>query len=497
MAEEQVALEAEQEELTGSRPSTDANIVIQLLVGLIGAIGIAFAVFPLRDHPVGFVAYIYSIINDRGPVQYVELFMAFMVAALVFLKTRIVRNQLNSVVEAPVDPDIDLSNDDEIMELRRRIHEDESLEWSILLTRIDRLLALWLGSKDISRVASWAAAESERDMSASDSSYAIGRTLIWAIPILGFIGTVMGLGGAVASFTDVLGEAAGLEQIREGIAGVTRGLGVAFDTTLLALILSVVLMFPLSAIQRREENLFVEIDNYLDDTLISRFPSPEQQPIVIENLEDSIEAAFRRYIPDPDRYEEVFSNAIERAASSVEKRFGELSKGYESTLNELTARMTSSMATVGDSLEAAMRKIVDDVREEDSQMLERRKQAAEEEVRQFREVSEELYESARKVAEDYRSGVDALRETTRETSEQSLSAARELGSRMEQVVKLASTIEDLLHIEESMRKGIEGIATSAEFQQTMQELRSHLVNTDEFCKRLSKPRVITLREEIS
>ena len=64
-------------------------------------------------------------------------------------------------------------------------------------------------------------------------------------------------------------------------------------------------MFPLTSLQRKEEFLFVEIDNYLEDSILSRLPSAGQQPIVIENLEDSIEAAFRRYIPDPDRYDEV------------------------------------------------------------------------------------------------------------------------------------------------------------------------------------------------
>ena len=80
-------------------------------------------------------------------------------------------------------------------------------------------------------------------------------------------------------------------------------------------------MFPLASVQRKEETLFVEIDNYLDDSLTSRLPSAEQQPIVIENLEDSIEAAFRRYIPDPDRYDEVFTRSIEKASELVEERF--------------------------------------------------------------------------------------------------------------------------------------------------------------------------------
>lgn len=494
MAEETVLNEVVAEESAGTRPSTDASIIIQLLAGLVGTVGIAFAVFPLRNMAPG-IAYVYGIINERGPVQYFELFMAFMVLALVLLKSRIIRNQLKVVSEGPISYDLDLSDDDEIMDIRRQIRSDDTYSWSILMNRVDRMLSLWLGTKDVARISTWANAESDRDMSASDSSYAIARVLIWAIPILGFIGTVMGLGAAVSGFSEFLAGAAGLDAIKEAIGDVTSGLGMAFDTTLLALILSVILMFPLSVIQRREENLFVEIDNYLDDMLLSRFPAPEQQPIVIENLEDSIESAFRRYIPDPDRYEEVFTNAINRAGETVEERFGALAKSYEGTLNELTARLSSSMATVGDSLESSMRKIVDDVREEESDFLNRRKSLADDELKQFKELGDEMAKTASQVADSYRENIDSLQKTTREAADQSIGAAQEMSKRMEEVVKLASGIQDLLKIEQAVEKGLNNIAASEELHQTLHSLRDHLQTTDEFCKRLSKPRVITLREE--
>ncbi len=467
MAEDKVLSDAGSEEMSGTRPSTDASIVIQLLAGLVGMLAVAAVAYLLRNLASG-LNYVHSIINERGPVQYFELFMAFMVLALVILKSRIVRNQLSVVVEGPVDLDLDLSDDDEITEARRQVRATDSYSWSILMNRIDRMLALWLGTKDVGRIASWATAESERDASASDSSYSIARVLIWAIPILGFIGTVMGLGSAVAGFSDFLAGGAGLEEIQEAIGDVTQGLGMAFDTTLLALILSVILMFPLSVVQRREENLFVEIDNYLDDVLLSRFPQPEQQPIVIENLEDSIEAAFRRYIPDPDRYEEGFTNAISRAGSVVEDRFGVLAKSYESTLNELAARLSSSVATVGDSLEQSMQQVVADLRAEQSQL-----------------------------AEQYRASVSELQEATNESAEKSVAAAKAVADRMEEVAKLAAGIEDLLKIQQAVETSLNQLSASDELQKTLATIRTHLQTTDDFCRRLSKPRVITLREEAS
>ena len=491
-----VAQEAiELEEMSGARPSTDASIVIQLLAGLLGTIIIAFAVFPLRTMQPS-VAYVYQIINERGPVQYFELFMAFMVLALVILKSRIVKSQLTLVADVPVDLDVDLSDDDEIAEIRREVRSHDAYTWSILLNRIDRMLALWLGTKDVGRVARWASSESERDMSSSDSSYAIARVLIWAIPILGFIGTVVGLGGAVSGFSDFLAGGAGLAEIQEAIGDVTQGLGMAFDTTLLALILSVILMFPLSVIQRREENLFVEIDNYLDDMLLSRFPEQEDRPIRIENLEDVIESSFRRYIPDPDRYEEVFTNAINRASGTVEERFGSLAKSYEGALNGLTARISSSLATVGDSLEHSMRKIAEEMREEQNAFLERRQSIAAEELEQAKAIGAEVRSSTEGVAQQYAESAAALQKATEESAQTTVGAANQISERMAEVTKLAAGIQDLLKVQETVERSLSEINASAELRQTLDAIRSHLEATDAVYQRLNKPRVITLREEV-
>jgi len=477
-----------------SRPSTDINIFIQLLAGLLGTVIVHFAVGPLQG---GKLRYLYSIIRERGPVQYAELFMAFMIIAFLIMKARVVRSQLRVIGEGPIENDLDLTDDEQIQDLRHTIGQSDAFSWSIALTRLDRLLALWLGSKDIGRVATWLGAESERDTSAFDSTYATVRVLIWAIPIMGFIGTVMGLGAAISGFGDFLSGSAELSQIKDAIGQVTLGLGVAFDTTLLALVLSVFVMFPLSSIQRREENLFVEIDNYLDDNLVAHLPSPEQQPLVIENLEDSIEAAFRRYIPDPDRYDEVFTRSIDRASVIVEERFSDLAKGYETTLNDLTDRLTSSVSSVSDSLEGALKGIIGDLKGEEEKLLALRNKAADQELERFGGLMQKLYSSADEMAGRYHKAAQGLQEATIQSSEKSITAAKELVTRMEEVQRLAAGIEELLQIEKAVGKSLEGIAASEDFQKTLGDLRQHLSTTDAFCTRLSRPRVIMLREEIA
>ncbi|MFH0880155.1 MAG: hypothetical protein V2A34_10625, partial [Lentisphaerota bacterium] len=255
------------------------------------------------------------------------------------------------------------------------------------------------------------------------------------------------------------------------------------------------LMFPLTSLKRKDEALFVEIDVYQDDVLISRFPSPEQQPIVIENLEDSIEAAFRRYIPDPDRYDEVFSRSIERAAGAVEERFSNLTQSYESTLKDLTARLSSSFASVGQIVENSLKKTVEDMKVEEEGMMLSRRKVTDEEGEKLRGLLQEVHNEAVRVAADYQKSASWLQQATQESMDKSLSISQDLGQRMAEVAKLAANIEALLQIEQAVEQGLKGIASSDEFRKTLEDLRQHLATTDSFCTRLNRPRVITLREE--
>lgn len=489
-------LEAEElESMRSGRPSTDANVFFQLIFGIVLTVATSYGVGFFAESDIGGLKYANDIVNDRGWVQYGELLMSFMVVAMMILKSRIVKNQLKVMASNPIPHDLDMSDDEQIHNLRESIANREEFSWSIILNRLDRAIGLWLSTKDVPRVSGWASSESSRDASSSDSSYALCRVLIWAIPILGFIGTVMGLAVAVSGF-GVLGGSAEIGAIKEAIGQVTLGLGVAFDTTLLALMLTVVLMFPLAFIQRGEEDLFVELENYLDDMFLARLPAPEQQPIVIENLEDSIEAAFRRYIPDPDRYDEVFTRAIDRAASSIEDRFNNLARGYEGTLKEVTGQLAGNLSGVGDRIRESITGSLEDVKRQDLELLEARKLLVDEEKKQFADLLDKVAQSTKAVVAEYQQSAANLQASTDASISKSVEAAQKLTGKMEEVSGLASGIRDLLQIEQAIEKSMAGISASEDFRKTLEDLRRHINTTTDFCTRLSKPRVITLREEI-
>ena len=98
-------------------------------------------------------------------------------------------------------------------------------------------------------------AESDR----LDSELSMVRYIAWAIPSIGFIGTVRGIG-------DALGQA--YQAVEGDIAGVTTSLGVAFNSTFVALVISIVVMFLMHQLQLVQERLVLDTQHYCDDFLI-------------------------------------------------------------------------------------------------------------------------------------------------------------------------------------------------------------------------------------
>ncbi len=92
-----------------------------------------------------------------------------------------------------------------------------------------------------------------------ESELSMIRYISWAIPSIGFIGTVRGIGEALAQAD---------KAVKGDIAGVTASLGVAFNSTYIALLISIFLMFLVHQLQLTQERLVFDSENYCDDKVI-------------------------------------------------------------------------------------------------------------------------------------------------------------------------------------------------------------------------------------
>ncbi|MGE3241163.1 MAG: MotA/TolQ/ExbB proton channel family protein [Pirellulales bacterium] len=94
-------------------------------------------------------------------------------------------------------------------------------------------------------------------------SYALVRIIIWAMPVLGFLGTVVGITVAIANLSPA--------TMEKSMPDVIHGLGIAFDTTAQALALTMAVMFLKYCVERSDERLMSLVDVRAAEELVGRF----------------------------------------------------------------------------------------------------------------------------------------------------------------------------------------------------------------------------------
>ena len=130
----------------------------------------------------------------------------------------------------------------------------------VLLSALQRFGA----TRNVQDVSSSAHTLVESEAERLESELSMIRYIAWAIPSIGFIGTVRGIGAALAQAH---------RAVEGDISGVTQNLGVAFNSTFIALLLSIVLMFLVHQLQLLQERLVFETQSYTDDHLIRHLQS--------------------------------------------------------------------------------------------------------------------------------------------------------------------------------------------------------------------------------
>lgn len=251
--------------------STEVGTLKSAIIGLI--VAVVFYV------PIGGIFlsqgsgyYIVDLFCDRGWVPFALVFLMGWSGAILFLKSQKLKRQKESML-------FDLLPND----ISERITAKSAQEFinhirllpvnpgeSFLINRVIRGLEHFRILRNNSEVADRLASQSDIDANAVESSYTIIKVFIWAIPILGFIGTVIGIADAVGGFDKGMSEASSVEAMKDSLSNVTGGLSTAFDTTLIALVMSMFVMFPASAMQKAEEDLLNWVDEYCNENLLRR-----------------------------------------------------------------------------------------------------------------------------------------------------------------------------------------------------------------------------------
>lgn len=217
-------------------------------------------------------SYVAVFLLNRGPTQFFTLlFFCWALAILIFKAAKLAyqRKALGLMV-VPHSHDFTLApaTAKDILERMYGLVDDPRN--FILLNRIERALSNLSNIGVISDVSEILRAQGENDEGQMESSYSLVRGFIWCIPILGFIGTVLGLSQAIGNFGGMLSGSSSIDDIKVGLQSVTGGLATAFDTTLLALVAALVTQLLMTVLKKKEEMFLDECKEYCQAYVVSK-----------------------------------------------------------------------------------------------------------------------------------------------------------------------------------------------------------------------------------
>lgn len=183
----------------------------------------------------------------------------------------------------------------------------------------------------------------EEDALTLENSYAFTRFLTWAMPILGFLGTVLGITESIAGVTP--------EKLEHDLSQVTDGLALAFDATALALALTMATMFLSFLVERAEQSVLSQVDRYVERELAHRFERGEggqaDYTAVLRQGADTLlrmaEGLVRR---QAELWASALTEADQRRAEAERPRTEQLTAALETALTRTLERHGERVAAL-------------------------------------------------------------------------------------------------------------------------------------------------------
>jgi hypothetical protein len=268
----------------------------------------------------------------------------------------------------------------------------------------------------------------DNDLAAMEGSYALTRFITWAIPILGFLGTVLGITGAIAGVTP--------EKLEgQGISSVTDGLALAFDATALALALTMVTMFCSFLTERRETAALEEVDRVVDRELAHRFERPgvDSGPFV-EALRQNARVLLDATRQLAERQAEVWAKAL---AEAEHRAADAQAKQAERVAVALEAALTRALQGHADRLA---------------------------------QVEKETVDRTGRLLEDFAQVAVVVRETGREQQASLARIAEGVAAQAAQLARLTEGEKHLVQLQAALGQNLAALAGAGAFEQAVHSL---------------------------
>ncbi len=310
------------------------------------------------------------------------------------------------------------------------------------------------------------------------NSYSSVRTISWAVPMVGFLGTVMGIAIAIANVDP--------QKLSDSIPEVTGGLGIAFDTTALALGLTLVLVFMSQWIEKTEQNILHEVDDLTFNKIGAWFAVDErdtnpllkaQHQAADHLLQQSETLVAQQTDLWRTNLEQLRSRWAETLQSQQASLAQSLNEGTEATLSEHAGQLAAARREIQEGYRTVAQQI--------AEMLSAQRQAGAEQQLASQELMEQqrkmLFDEIATVREDLRLQTEQITNTIAGGTEQwkneigtasgvmtaHLDQLRHQGELLSQIVEQES---NLTRLQQSLAENLQAVRSVEAFDETLHNL---------------------------
>ncbi len=284
----------------------------------------------------------------------------------------------------------------------------------------------------------------------ADESFGLVRTINWAVPIIGFLGTVVGITLAIANVTP--------DQLDTSLNAVTGGLAVAFDTTALSLSLTLVLVFLYFIVERSEQQILSRVEDFGSRRLACLFPVSKGGSN--STLADVQHQAARQLLEKTEALitwqTELWKDSLEglrtRWTETLADRQGELSDSLQQGMAQTLADHSQQLAELRGGLVQAFERITEQVQTQIAG-------AQAEQNQKMDALVTVLFEKT--------SAWQKQLATTTTVMQQEL---EELRANKDVLLKVVAGEQDLVRLQNRLTDNLEAVRTAEAFEQTLHSL---------------------------
>ena len=335
---------------------TNPSSWLSLIIGLVVAVTFLSMLWPFNppaDKPISdykTMEWLASLFFKHALVSITNTVFFCWAMAILYLKLGKLRHQrralLLDVLPLDLGREINPQNVgdfiDHLYSLPQRLRD------SVMVNRIRKGLELYEVRPSVADVGHMMSSQSDIDSMRIGGSFSILKAFLWAIPILGFIGTVIGLSHAIGGMNLDMED---LSKIKATLGDVVGGLGTAFDATLLGLVLALMLNFPLNAMIKAEDDNLNEIDAFCNEVLLPRLSDGAGANNALTAVLGSETGAFIAALSQAlAGAQQEFLADLRQLTQKIQEQAMNLDKRADAHANQVAAEFSRNMTVMRDQV---------------------------------------------------------------------------------------------------------------------------------------------------